>query len=277
MSLNRIVVAMDNSAASLHAARLAVGLAAASGAAVLAISVAEPAHRDEQQIRLTALRRLMAPVLEGTAAPVPVEYIVAFGLPQIEICRLAEQRHADLLVLGRKSRSRTARLLLGDTADAVVRRSRVPCLHVPEATTRLSRMLVALDGWPRSEVMFRQVVDLVEAAGIQLEVITVEPRFAGEPTDLAGQVPTARTERLTQMLTEPRTGTGTGPAEPAVVPLRVRHGDPVEQIQAEIRETGADILAIGFHRGGPAMVVETVSIARHLLHSSPCAVLTMPL
>jgi len=44
---------------------------------------------------------------------------IAAGVPAIEICRLAERRQADLLVLGRKQRSQLGRLLLGDTADAV--------------------------------------------------------------------------------------------------------------------------------------------------------------
>ena len=60
----------------------------------------------------------------------------AYGLPGIEIGRFAEHVRADLLVLGRKQRSRGQRLLLGDTADAVARRSRIPCLFVPASGMR---------------------------------------------------------------------------------------------------------------------------------------------
>ena len=50
-----------------------------------------------------------APALGGRGlprpdCPIPVELGIAFGVPAIEICRFAEQRGADLLVIGRKHR-----------------------------------------------------------------------------------------------------------------------------------------------------------------------------
>jgi nucleotide-binding universal stress UspA family protein len=44
-----------------------------------------------------------------------------------------------------------------------------------------------------------------------------------------------------------------------------------------VQETGADVLAIGYHRGGPPGVLEAGSTARRLAHVAPCAVLTLPL
>jgi len=39
----------------------------------------------------------------------------------------------------------------------------------------------------------------------------------------------------------------------------------------------ADVLVIGYHRGGPAGVIEAGSIARRVLHQAECSVLTVPL
>jgi len=59
--------------------------------------------------------------------------------------------------------------------------------------------------------------------------------------------------------------------------LEVRRGDPAEQILAAVGEHRPDVLVLGCHRGGPAGVIEVGSTARHLIHSAPCAVLTVPL
>ena len=42
-------------------------------------------------------------------------------------------------------------------------------------------------------------------------------------------------------------------------------------------EGPARLLAFGYHRGGPPGIVEGGSVARGLLHSALCAVLTVPL
>jgi nucleotide-binding universal stress UspA family protein len=60
-------------------------------------------------------------------------------------------------------------------------------------------------------------------------------------------------------------------------PLVIRHGQIVEEILAEVTACSADVLVIGYHRGGPAGVIEAGSIARRVLHQAECSVLTVPL
>jgi nucleotide-binding universal stress UspA family protein len=56
-----------------------------------------------------------------------------------------------------------------------------------------------------------------------------------------------------------------------------RGGDTVDSIVAQVKRSGADVLVVGFHRGGPAEAVEGGSVARRLVHVAPCAVMTVPL
>jgi nucleotide-binding universal stress UspA family protein len=209
-----------------------------------------------------------------------VETAGVHGLPQVEIGRFAEQRHADLIVLGRKPRSRTARLFLGDTADAVLRRSRIPCLAVPSDLMELSKMTVALDGTERGFIVYEYAAGFADACGMKLGAVTVEPRWAGEPPSLSAQVWSTRSEHLADRISaRPRNrrgGDGQG-AEPAAASgLHVRHGQVVEEILSEVAESDSDLLTLGFHRGGPPLVVSHTSVSRTLVHSAPCAVLTMP-
>jgi nucleotide-binding universal stress UspA family protein len=53
------------------------------------------------------------------------------GKPHEEICRFAEQRDADIIVMGTHGRTGLARLLLGSVAERVVRTSNIPVLTVP--------------------------------------------------------------------------------------------------------------------------------------------------
>jgi nucleotide-binding universal stress UspA family protein len=66
--------------------------------------------------------------LEAIKPPVaiPVEYRLRKGDAAKEILRLAEETHADLIVMGTHGRKGLPRLLIGSVAEAVLRRA--PCL-----------------------------------------------------------------------------------------------------------------------------------------------------
>lgn len=57
------------------------------------------------------------------------------GAPHVEICRIAQQIGADMIVVGTHGRTGFGHLLLGSVAERVVRMSKVPVLTVrhPEA------------------------------------------------------------------------------------------------------------------------------------------------
>ena len=284
MKLERVVVAVDESDAGRWAARAALDLAAGTGAEVVVlrtVGILSPAlagrggvaMADEPpaatQVEVERLGRWLAPELAETEGGPKVTLAITHGVPSIEICRYAEEVRADLVVLGRKRRSAKTRLLIGDTADAVARRSRVPCLFVPPGSGSMRRVLAALDGTDWGLSVMVTAHRLAEAAGAELRTVTIEPPAAGE-TDPASP-PLVRTARLQQRL-----GETLGRGHPSAR-LAVRRGDTVEQVLAAIDEAGPDTLAVGYHRGGPAGIIEAGSTGRRLLHAAPGAVLTIPL
>jgi nucleotide-binding universal stress UspA family protein len=102
--------------------------------------------------------------------------------------------------------------------------------------------------------------------GAELGVLTVEPVHAGEPAHLAMATPATRSTRI-----QSRVHNTLAPN------LEVRRGDAAEQILAAVHDRASDVLVLGYHRGGPAGVIEAGSTARQVLHTAPCAVLTVPL
>jgi nucleotide-binding universal stress UspA family protein len=282
MHLRQILAAADDSAEGRAAILAAARLARASGGLVTVLTVtetdgSEPAGPRRQE----GLRRLTQSVLAEMADAPPVDHAIVAGLPGIEICRFAEERRVDLILLGRKRRTERQRLLIGDTADAVARRSALPCLFVPAGQGSLTRVIAALDGTERGFAVWLAAVEFTREIGGRLRAVTVEPAYENEVG--VTRVPTGRSARLAQVIGELR-GSLDSPEGPRGRPsvdtgeaLMIRRGAVVEEITREIDDSGADVLVVGYHRGGPAGIIETGCVSRRLTHESPCAVLTIPL
>jgi len=285
--LRHIVVATDESEAGRSAVRAGLNLAERAAARLTVMRVVPVESLPLLGSALdgvvgpdgaaTALERLQRWVHAelGPDCPVPVELGIAFGVPGIEICRFAEQRRADLLVLGRKHRSAVTRLLVGDTADAVIRRSRVPCLFVEQGALPLSQLLVALDGTDRGMRVYAAAREFAHALGVTLTVVTVESRDQPRAADAVPPLPLTRSSRLWSELEPP--GTRAGARASTETRVSIRQGRPVAEILAEAATCGADVLTFGCHRGGPSGILESGGTARHLLHTAPVNVLTIPL
>jgi nucleotide-binding universal stress UspA family protein len=277
MKLRHIVAATDESDAGRQGVRAALALSARTGArvtimrtvpiraAVLAgIPSVESAVDEAAESSVERLQRWVEADLAGLESR--VSFAVTGGLPGVEIGHFAEREWADLLVLGRKPRSLMARLVVGDTADAVARRCTLPCLFVVGAAALPRKILVAIDGSDRAMAVLAEGESFARQVGADLHVVTVEPRDAQEPADAAADIPDARSVRLGARV---RAAVGRE--------LEIRRGDPVEQILAAVSERRPDVMVIGCHRGGPPGIIDAGSTARRLAHTAPCAILTVPL
>lgn len=287
MLLQHILAATDESDAGRQAVRTATDLAsrASTRVTILRVMAVEAtrhlasvgqgtpaADQDRDETAEMYLRRWLEADVLSPADAQKVELATACGVPGIEICRFAEGVQADLLVLGRKRHSQMMRLLLGDTADAVARRSRVPALFVPPGSGEVRRVLVALDGSDRGMNVLSEACDFARYAGATVQAVTVERRPGDEPLQLVPSLPVTRSSSLQVRVHETLAGKGFPSA-----PLAIRRGDILERVVAEAQEMEADVLAMGYHRGGPPGVLEAGSTARRLAHAAPCAVLTIPL
>jgi nucleotide-binding universal stress UspA family protein len=280
MHLQHIVVATDESEAGRQAVRAGLELARHASARLTVMravpvravplmgAMATPSDAGELDAAgtaLDALQRWLAAGVIPASETVPVALGIAFGVPGIEICRFAEQRGADLLVLGRKHRSAMARLLVGDTADAVVRRCRVPCLFVQPGSDPIREVLVALDGSERGMSVLTTAGSFARAIGATVRAVTVEEdEVSVEPATVVPLTRSSQLERKVASMT-------------VTDQLTIRHGPIVRELLAEAAGGRADVLAFGYHRGGPPGIIEGSSTARQLAHAAPVSVLAIPL
>lgn len=268
-----IVAATDDSAAGRRAVETAVWVAARMEARLSVVTVTPVAGIDRIH---TVAHPAVGSGSIGTATA--QDLVVLTGLPGIEIVRYAEAESAELIVLGRSRRSSASRWLIGDTGDAVARRSSIPCLFVPPGHNGLTRALVAVDGTERGLMVLRRAMEFARELRIPLGALTVESDFGGGP-DRQTLVPPATQARrisgaLEQFEARADTRPGTVPTSP---PLITRYGEVVEEVLGELSSSGADLLAVGYHRGGPSGILEGHSVGRRLVHWAPTAVLTVPL
>ncbi|MCF8168505.1 MAG: universal stress protein [Rhodoferax sp.] len=139
-----ILLATDGSAASAHAAQMAVGLARTHGASLTAVYVADPyPYMGVGEVNPVGFQAYMAAAQEHAAlAHAQVEALCTeSGTPVTLQVRLVEDvaaasgivqtalaEGADLVVMGSHGRSGIARLMLGSVATKVVAESTVPVL-----------------------------------------------------------------------------------------------------------------------------------------------------
>jgi len=135
-----IVCGVDFSSASAKALKSASTIAKTHGRRLVVLFVEDPllaaAARAARDTRASvnsttaALERFIARSLGSRRTP-RAQPALAIGSPAEEILKVARRQRADLVVLGTRGMGRAARLLLGSTADAVLRHARLPVLAVP--------------------------------------------------------------------------------------------------------------------------------------------------
>lgn len=139
----KIVVATDFSEYSLRAIDYGAEIAAKFDSRVTLVYVVEPVLQtadltwttvDFEELnrshREMAEREIGKIVAERFPKEIGCEAVVLFGKPFVEILKCAEERGADLIVMATHGRGAISHLLMGSTAEKVVRKASCPVLTV---------------------------------------------------------------------------------------------------------------------------------------------------
>ena len=140
----KILLATDGSAASEHAAKLAVGMARTYGASLTALYVSDPYpylgvgevnpmgyqaySAAAQQLAAQAHAQVEA-LCKADGAPVPLQVRLVEDVAAASgIVESAKELGCDLIIMGSHGRTGIKRLMLGSVATKVVAESSVPVL-----------------------------------------------------------------------------------------------------------------------------------------------------
>ena len=135
--MRRILVPVDGSEGSAHAARFAADIARgmaskitlvhaydASATEVMGLPAMAVADLDRARSEVAQASFRLAKEAMGATEPEACE--VPIGDPAQQILKVAEEGEFDLIVMGHRGRSRVAELMLGSVSERVVRGAHCP-------------------------------------------------------------------------------------------------------------------------------------------------------
>jgi nucleotide-binding universal stress UspA family protein len=160
---------------ALHRGRNAVAfagaLASATGSRLLLVASHEHGPRPRRDI----LRRLRH--LRNELAPGALVLVVPDASPANALRRVAEEQHADLIVVGARHASRVRRMLRGEPGMQILRGAPCAVVVAPDhgrCPERIARMGVGVDATPESASALELATALAAQIGATVEPLSVD-------------------------------------------------------------------------------------------------------
>ena len=290
IELNRLLVATDLSDPARHAAVRAAMIARETGASldlvhVVSLGPLEKLRRLVAEIPVELEQRILDASREEVgelAAALLRQYGVSSGVHVVsgpllsELATQTDQLSADLVVLGARGASVMRHLLLGSTAERMLRRASCPMLVVKQAPReRYRTLLVPVDFSPGSLWAISNARALAPAADILLLHAFAVPFegklvLAGVDDDTIQRYRVAAEQEALQKLRELR---GEAGLSPDGVRLMVFHGDPLRHIIRQEQERDCDLIVMGKHGESKIEDLLLGSVTKHVLTESQADVL----
>lgn len=293
----RILLATDFSKWALRAEEYACCLAATWRATLTVLTVLEfpPGMNPEYPVNQVYLGELMKAGAKqlvelkarASARGIALHTRIATGIPCEEVLAAVKAEDSDLVVVGTKGKSGLSHVLLGSTAERVIRTVPCPVLTVrmvseeissaetgPCGGISLSRILVPVDFSDCSLEAVEYAALMAERHRASLTLLHVlEPVSYGlDFTLLHGGKREEMRERSTARL-----GDLTRALADAGIPAdsQVRGGTPFESILDSAKTIPADLIVMGTHGRRGLSHALCGSVAEAVLRQSRCPVLTV--
>lgn len=265
--LDRIIVAVDFSEASVLAARWAADHFAPEAEIVLVHIIEPPPATRSSVMRFPSMETIVNKAhsvvetrldeLRNSIAPSRSRAEIRVGSPHDELVQLAVAIGADTIVVGRQDLSSSGWARVGATAQRVARKTSLPVLLVAGAQPRTpGQVVIAVDDSDMTDDVLRWGAFLAE-------------RFTAKVTVVHAAGDDAPDEDV-RWITEQIGAVGGGASmQQRVTRTPVR---PAEAIIAEARDLRSELLVIGSRGAGAAHQMLFGSVAESVLLSSPCPV-----
>jgi nucleotide-binding universal stress UspA family protein len=283
--IKRILFATDFSACAEHAEGYVAHMAKTYRATVDVLHVLEiyegvyvTAMQDQRETnaRLTAVaQRLQHPT-------VPVTHQQRAGFPDVLICEIAMETHADLIVLGTHGRTGLQHILLGSTAERVLTMAPCPVLTIRQPTgmeephvtkpIQFKQVLVPIDFSACSLGALEYGIQLAKDFSASMTLLHVlEPvaygvdLMLGHPQGQDREETHRQFKRLVNMIRD----------HGVSLHEIIRGGLPADSILGTVHATNSDLVVMGTHgRRGISHIING-SVAEAVLRQAPCPVLAM--
>jgi nucleotide-binding universal stress UspA family protein len=286
--VKQILFATDFSECAGKAGNHAVFLAKAYEASLYVVHVAEsPLWYGSnaatmlylEQARQDGERQLAVVEQELTDSGVTaVEVRQPAGIPSEEIKNAARDIGADLVVVGTRGRTGLEAILLGSTAERVIKDAPCPVLAVPATpgprlTPSLQHVMAALDFSSPSLDAVEYAIQVANQFGAKMTLIhVVEPIYYEE---LGRQSVEPQWEKWVNWRAQLEQLAGTVSSFGLATEAIIRGGMPAESIVDCAKKQGCDFIVMGTHGRRGWSRFRFGSVAEAVLRQAPCPVLTV--
>lgn len=266
--LDKLLLCSDCSEYSSGAVREGISLAARCSSELLALSIIEtnvefsalaPDILEKEEIRVR--EHLESVRAQADEAGVRCETIVHEGeTPWHFIVDEADERGADIIVMGRRGRSAMQKIMVGSVTARVIGHTTRPVLVAPRASAvGCGSVLLATDGSEYSREAARYAIDFGSNCGVKPVVVSV----AGDSSEL----PQAEDNvaKVVEMA---------GQKQVEVEGVAVI-GRPQEEIVRAAVERGVELIVIGSHGRAGLERLLMGSVAEAVIDNTECAVLVV--
>lgn len=286
---NSILVATDFSDNATHAVRKAALLAQHHVARLTLLHVVNPAgftplkhwfgpsiDADLKAAQARATLRQMAAEINGQHG-VPARFRVVIGESFDEVLRATIG--ADLLVLGQRGSSRVRDMVIGGTAERLLRLCRTSMLVVKQPLEDAYRsILVPVDFTASSPACLQVAAGLARAAKVHaFHALDLTDEFPMRMADVPADVMRDRRDTMANELNHRMHGMAIEAGVDANrLSTAVRRGPAWACALAEAEHRGADMIVVGRH--GTSTLAEFLlgSVTRRLLAESTCDLMVLP-
>jgi nucleotide-binding universal stress UspA family protein len=303
VKIKTILVPVDFSRPSMAALDYAVALTKKFGAAIHVVHVSEPDEASQipgagHLMRETAVslavvgEQLSQTHQAGLSLFWPDNCHVRSGRPYQEICDLAREINADLIVLATRGHTGVKRILLGSTAERVVRFAPCPVLvvrwrlqkagtddgeKVSTRELRIRKILVPIDFSQRSMAGAIYAALWAKTFGATLSLFHVFPPAMPVMLDKASaNFPGKDAPDLANARLEMEAFAKLDFLRDAKCQTEIRTGSPVDQICGETSRPDVDLTVISTHGRTGLEHVLMGSVAEQVVRYAECPVLVVP-
>lgn len=285
-ALGRVLAATDGSDRGLNAIVTAAALAKRAGATLEIVTVAETVILPEAQtppgVQVSVYEEAFLEEARSRAreqaaeAGVPDATVhVRDGLASRTITEIAEERAADLIVLGAHPRSAISRLLGGSTTERLLRLSRRPVLVAVAARGEpFQRILAPVDLSEQSRHVLEVAGTIAASDGASLRTLFVQEPLPPMVMESEMFDPQAYHRHGGVMLD--RVIEETGLPAGLTIDRIVREGRAGERILEAAEEWDADLIVMGSHGFGLFERLILGSTSLHVLRHGHRATIVVP-
>jgi nucleotide-binding universal stress UspA family protein len=295
MKIETILVPLDFSELSLQALRYATVIAKKFGAAVHLVHVSDDEEKAPEMSSAGHSRRQTASSMESLRDELlghgkqvdgfwPEECHVRTGQPYQEICTLAHEIDASLIVLGTRGHTGLKRILLGSTAERVARFATCPVLVVrrPRSGKRkrfvLQKILAPIDFSRCSMAGAMCAALFAKTFDAKLSLLHV---FAGEMPPVSGKTSKNALNKIDAIDLENarldmEAFTQLDFLRDVKPETEICAGDAADEICRTAGDSATDLVVISTHGRTGLNRVLLGRVAEHVLRHAECPVLVAP-